>query len=248
MIESYFKDVSDVSEENDFANVMSMVSSKEEMDMNILVNSNLKLVISIAKKYINRGLAFEDLIQEGNIGLIKAAKKFDSSLGYHFSTYASWWIKNQIERAIYNKKNLIRIPINKMRSYYRYKYNENKLSNDEKDKAKAVEQVIPHQYLSLDANIKGNENYSVFSDVIASNEVSPEEKMIENESIRLLYKNIDKLSSKKKFIIRYRYGLIDGKAHTLKETGELLGLSSEAVRQNELSALKQLKEFLTTEE
>ncbi len=135
MIKDYFKDVS-TKDEITFEQLKDILINEKDHDRyNKVVESNLKLVISIAKKYIKSGISFEDLIQEGNIGLIKAAKKFDPSLGYKFSTYSCWWIRNQIERAIYNKKNLIRVPLNKMHNYFKYKYTSRDLTADEQKKA-----------------------------------------------------------------------------------------------------------------
>ncbi|HDS03585.1 MAG TPA: sigma-70 family RNA polymerase sigma factor [Firmicutes bacterium] len=246
MIKDYFKDVSTKTEMS-FEEMKSLLTdtSVDDKDYNRVVESNLKLVISIAKKYVKSGLSFEDLIQEGNIGLIKAAKKFDPTLGYKFSTYSCWWIRNQIERAIYNKKNLIRIPLNKMHSYFKYKYNPDELTDSEKTKGEKLEQEIPSSYCSLDSPLKNREEYSILGDILTTEENSPEDNLLKEESFTLVQKAVESLPQKKKFIIKYRFGFIDGEKHSLKETGDLLGISSEAVRQNEITAFKLLKENLS---
>ena len=247
MIKDYFRDVS-TKDEMTFEEMKEILisDSVEEKDYNRIVESNLKLVISIAKKYVKSGISFEDLIQEGNIGLIKAAKKFDPSLGYKFSTYSCWWIRNQIERAIYNKKNLIRVPLNKMHSYFKYKYNPEELTEHEKKKGAKLEQEIPSSYCSLDSPLKNREDYSILGDILTIEENSPEDNLMREESLMLIHKAIESLPQKKKFIIKYRFGFIDGDKHSLKETGDLLGISSEAVRQNEITAFKLLRENLVS--
>lgn len=246
MIKDYFKDVSTKSEIT-FDELKSiLINSEDDLRYNKVVESNLKLVISIAKKYIKSGISFEDLIQEGNIGLIKASKKFDPSLGYKFSTYSCWWIRNQIERAIYNKKNLIRVPLNKMHNYFKYKYTNRDLTDIEQKKADKLEQEIPNSFYSLDSPIKNKSDYSMLGDILTiDDDESPEDTMMREEASNIINKAVEALPQKKKFIIKYRFGFVDGEKHSLKETGDLLGISSEAVRQNEITAFRLLREQLS---
>ena len=246
MLNKYFQDVSKT-HKIDFEKLKQDINTAEiPEDYHEVIRSNLKLVISIAKKYTKSGYPFEDLIQEGNIGLIKAAKKFDPNLGYQFSTYACWWIRNQIQRAIYNKKNIIRIPVNKMRKYFKYKYSSKDKSSKEKKAFNKLKNQIPSSYFSLDAPIKDDPEYSTLESILEVDEQSPEQEAALDEQRYLINKILDKLPEKKKFIIKYRYGFIDGEKHSLKEIGNMLGISSEAVRQNEIRALRQLREDFTT--
>ncbi|TYB31947.1 MAG: sigma-70 family RNA polymerase sigma factor [Candidatus Mcinerneyibacterium aminivorans] len=246
MLNKYFEDVSKTGKIN-FEDLKREINAAEiPEDYHEVIRSNLKLVISIAKKYTKSGYPFEDLIQEGNIGLIKAAKKFNPDLGYQFSTYACWWIRNQIQRAIYNKKNLIRIPVNKMRKYFKYKYSTKDKSDKDKKAFNKLKNQIPSSYFSLEAPIKDDPEYSTLESILEVDEQSPDQEAAMDEQKKLIGKILDKLPEKKKFIIRYRYGFIDGEKHSLKEIGNMLGISSEAVRQNEIRALKQLREDFTT--
>lgn len=238
MLNKYFKNVStcETMELDDIRTLLDHDTS--EASYSKIVESNLRLVISIAKRYLGKGYSLEDLIQEGNMGLMHAAKKFNPDLGYQFSTYASWWIRNQIERAIYNKKNLIRVPINTMRKYYKGKY------ATEEEQEEAIMHDIPSSYISLDAHVGNNESYSLIADILNTGAASHDDMLCEKELLETLTQVIEQLPEKKKFIVKYRFGFVDGIEHSLKETGDMLGISSEAVRQNEMSVITILRSKL----
>jgi len=219
--------------------------------------SNLKLVIAIAKSYSSYGVPFLDLVEEGNLGLIKAVSRFDPEKGFRFSTYSSWWIKQSIVRAISNFSRTIRIPIHvfqSMKSYVKMEREHPNLSLDEKvtyldisaKRIKMIEDLI-HSIKALDV-ASSLDSYSQ----LKTNDEVPDGidmesiilQQIEHEELERL---LDRLSEREKLIIRVRYGLSDGEAHTLAETGKVINVSRERVRQLEMRALKRLRCLLEAE-
>lgn len=251
-----------------------LLSSEQELDLakkiyenhddfskNLLVNANLRLVVSIAKKYIGRGLSFLDLIQEGNMGLMKAAGRFDYTKGYKFSTYATWWIQQSITRAIADKARIIRLPIHMIESLgkirratidlttelghaptkqeiaYRLGIPVNKLTSIIKSAQSTISMETP-------ANSSSEESSKIADFIVDEASVTPDSRVSQENLFDDIRKMLNQLSPKERDVLILRFGLDNnGAKKTLDEIGTQYGVSRERIRQIENRAIAKLKKL-----
>lgn len=223
---------------------------------NVLIESNLRLVVSIAKRYIGRGMSLQDLIQEGNIGLIKAIEKFDISLGFKLSTYATWWIKQSITRAIADQARTIRLPVHVVESVNRINRATRELLQILKREPTTTELAdylnmtedkiieiisLTQQPTSFEMPIN-NTNESCIEDFIYNEHAKTLDDYAITDNLRKKIKlAINTLTAREEKIIRLRYGLDDGKLRTLEEVGDKFNVTRERIRQIEAKALRKLR-------
>ncbi|UCG52979.1 MAG: RNA polymerase sigma factor RpoD/SigA [Candidatus Latescibacterota bacterium] len=237
--------------------VAKRVAEGDEDAKRELINANLRLVVTIAKRYVGQGLSFLDLVEEGNLGLIRAAGKFDYKKGFRFSTYASWWIKQSITRAIANQAKSIRIPIHIYQLIKRYLRLEDRSGAgdfNEKDASEALGVTIKKIRLvknlifgirSEELTITAEALQKLSSDISHEASTRAEDLVtvqLENEEIASFIER--HLSAREQQILKTRYGLDDGTPRTLAETGRIIGVSRERIRQIEKRALQKLKLML----
>lgn len=257
-----------------------LLSSEEELDIakkiknehcefskDILVNANLRLVVSIAKKYIGRGLSFLDLIQEGNIGLMKAAERFDYEKGYKFSTYATWWIQQSITRAIADKARAIRLPIHMIESLnkikkttvdlttelgrtptkqeiaYRLGFSVSKLTQI----VKSAQSTISIETPAGNSNQK-EDSTKIADYIVDETTITPDSRVSQESMLEDIQKMLKQLMPKERDVLILRYGLDNnGEKKTLDEIGSHYGVSRERIRQIENRAISKLKKMCRNE-
>jgi RNA polymerase primary sigma factor len=220
-----------------------------------LIMSNLRLVVRIAKKYMTQDMALLDLIQEGNLGLIKAASKYDYRKHVRFSTYASWWIKQAIVRAQSNKRRVIRLPHRKEEKLRKINKAYNSLSQQFKRppnieeiaeelgiKRREVATIVQLSNAVVSLDSPSQDDSGTLQDVIEDHSFVPEKQLLQENLRERTMKFLETLLEKEKQILLYRFAFFGGKKYTLKRIGDELGISPETVRQIELRALRKLKE------
>ncbi len=254
---------------------LSLLTGKEEVELakkikkgdnlarHKMIQSNLRLVINIAKKYSYLGVPMLDLIEEGNLGLMKAVEKYNYKRGYRFSTYAAWWIKQYITRAIANQGKTVRIPVYIIELLMRFKKVSGQLSHRFKRKPrfgeiakrmkmplKRVRQLskMAHTVSSLNAPVDESGS-TEFMDLIEDEKVSKEVSELSNFLLHERIKDLlHRMTPRERKILTLRFGLKDGIKHTLRETSEHFGITRERVRQIESVAMRKLREYMVEDE
>ena len=265
-LEKYLNDIGkiplvSIDEEADLARRIRM---GDEVALEKLTEANLRFVVSVAKQYQNQGLTLSDLINEGNVGLMKAARRFDETKGFKFISYAVWWIRQSILQSIVEHSRLVRMPLNKMGSYNKVneayigfiQEYEREPSNEELGELldmtpKEVSNMLRsnNRHVSVDANIGGDDSDATMLDLmVVEGETMPDQTLIDESMREEVQQGLAILSDREKEVISAYYGLNQANAWTLEEIGEAYGLTRERVRQIKERAIRRLRKSYNTAE
>ena len=263
-LETYLREINETAlltaqEEKDLSN---QISNGDTAARDRMVRANLRLVVNIARGYTGKGLPLPDLIEEGNLGLLRAVEGFDPEMNTRFSTYASYWIKQSIKRALVNSAKTIRIPAYMVELLTKWRRASAKLQDElgrtptaeevarelelPKKKLRIVKKAI-QLYNSTPQPDQSESGWSLGDVVPDERSKGPEDELVENDNLKHVYRMLDEMDSREATILRMRFGLDDGEPRTLKEIGEALGLTRERVRQIEGEALSKLNHGLLGE-
>jgi RNA polymerase primary sigma factor len=258
-LDKYLNDISkiDLLSPEDEAELAKRIHEGDTLALEKLTRANLRFVVSVAKQYQNQGLSLNDLINEGNVGLLKAAKRFDETKGFKFISYAVWWIRQSILQAIVEYSRIVRLPVNKVSIYNRVHQSylsfiqefEREPSNEELAELLDIDPsvvgealVSAKKYVEFDAPVSNEESEATLLDLfISDDEDRPDKKIMEESLKNEVLIGLSVLSPREVEVLKAYYGLGDGQALNLEEIGELYGLTRERVRQIKERALRRLR-------